>query len=126
SGWKGTVQEISKQLFTHLITDKQCAPEGFRVYLGPALSKEKFEVDGDVYEQFLQLQYARPYMSYRSTTGKYHIDNQLVVRDQCEQLGIPSSQITLDRRCTFLHGRGFSYREDKQTGRHLSFIIRKK
>ncbi|MER2237037.1 MAG: laccase domain-containing protein, partial [Psychrobacillus sp.] len=38
----------------------------------------------------------------------------------------PPEQISIDRTCTFLSPDGFSYREDRNTGRHLSFIMRKK
>ncbi len=56
---------------------------------------------------------------------KYHIDNQQTVKRQCELAGIPANQIQLDETCTFLSPDGFSYRQDKQAGRHLSFIMRK-
>lgn len=126
SGWQGTVKEITKKLFTHLIEVEKNEPKDFHIYIGMALSQGKFEVDEDVYEQFQQLHYADEFIYYNRNTSKYHIDNQLTVQKQCRLLGIPETNITLDRSCTFLDERGFSYREDKQTGRHLSFIIRKK
>ncbi len=46
-------------------------------------------------------------------------------KKQCELAGIPSKQIDIDATCTYLSPNGFSYREDKQAGRHLSFIMRK-
>jgi len=90
-----------------------------------ALSQEKFEVDCDVYDQFLQLQYADECMYKNEQTGKYHIDNQRTVKKQCMLTGIPEENIVLDRTCTFQDDTGFSYREDKQTGRHAGFIMRK-
>lgn len=125
SGWQGTIKEVTPKLFTHLKEVENCNPSDFHVQIGAALSQEKFEVDSDVYEKFNDLGYANDYMYYKKSTNKYHINNQLTVKKQCELAGIPSDQITIDPTCTFLSPDGFSYREDKQAGRHLSFIMRK-
>ncbi|MFC7366362.1 MULTISPECIES: peptidoglycan editing factor PgeF [Bhargavaea] len=125
SGWQGTVKEITPKLFRHLQDAENCAPEAFRVQLGAALSQEKFEVDRDVYEKFKALGYADDFVEYNEATGKWHIDNQKTVEAQLLQAGIPADRIVLDRTCTFKSPDGFSYREDKKAGRHLSFIVRK-
>lgn len=122
SGWSGTVKEITKKTFQYMKEREEVAIEDFHVYIGSALSKKRFEVDRDVYELFHALGYADRFISYKASTNKYHIDNQQVVATQCERMGIPSSQIMIDRRCTFDSEVGFSYREDRQAGRHLSFI----
>ncbi|RHW36184.1 peptidoglycan editing factor PgeF [Lysinibacillus yapensis] len=125
SGWQGTVKEITLKVFQHLIQDKQINPKAIKVMLGPALSQEKFEVDEDVYQKFVSLGYADDFMYYNEATNKYHIDNQQTVKKQCELAGIPSENITIDPTCTFESSEGFSYRQDKKSGRHLSFILRK-
>ncbi|GKV55362.1 laccase domain protein YlmD [Sporosarcina sp. NCCP-2222] len=124
SGWQGTVKEITFKLFQHLQQAEQCNLADIHVQIGAALSQEKFEVDEDVYRKFKDLGYADDYMFFKESTGKYHIDNQLTVKKQCELAGIPAHQITIDRTCTFQDPAGFSYRQDKQCGRHLSFIKR--
>lgn len=125
SGWQGTTKEITPKLFQHLLEQEQCRPEDFHVQIGMALSQQKFEVDADVYEKFRGLGYADDFMYFNAATQKYHIDNQKTVKKQCELAGIPSEQIQVDAACTFLSPDGFSYRQDKQAGRHLSFIMRK-
>ncbi|BDH63717.1 laccase domain protein YlmD [Lysinibacillus sp. PLM2] len=125
SGWQGTVKEITLKVFNKLIEEEGCNPEGFQVILGPALSQEKFEVDEDVYIRFRDLGYADEFMYYKDKTHKFHIDNQQTVKKQCELAGIPSVNIAIDRTCTFLSDEGFSYRQDKKSGRHLSFIMKK-
>ena len=125
SGWQGTVKEITTKLFQQLIQVENCAPADFFVFIGPALSQEKFEVDEDVYTKFKELGYADEFMYFNEETNKYHIDNQLTVKHQCELNGIPSENILVDRTCTFLSEEGFSYREDRKAGRHVSFIMRK-
>lgn len=122
SGWQGTVKEITPKLLQHLIEHEECRPEDFEILIGPALSQDKFEVDGDVYAKFHALGYAKPWISFNETTGKYHIDNQQTVKTQCELAGIPSANITIDPICTFQSDDGFSYRQDKKAGRHLAFI----
>lgn len=123
SGWQGTVKEISLKLFEHLTQVEQCNPSDFHVHIGAALSQKKFEVDADVYEKFKSLGYAEDFMYYKADTHKYHIDNQLTVKRQCELAGIPTEQIVIDRTCTFVDSNGFSYREDRKSGRHLAFIV---
>lgn len=125
SGWQGTVKEITLKIFQHLIEEEKCDPRYFRVHLGPALSQDKFEVDEDVYTRFKQLGYAEDFMYYKGVTGKYHIDNQKTVKKQCKIVGIPSENITIEKMCTFTSNEGFSYRQDKKSGRHLSFIYKK-
>lgn len=125
SGWQGTVKEITLKLFTHLVEKEVCTPEHFRIYIGPAISQDKFEVDSDVYEKFKQLGYADDFIYYKEATNKYHIDNKLTVKRQCELVGIPSENIIVDETCTFISEVGFSYREDRGAGRHLSFMMKK-
>ncbi|OAK67275.1 peptidoglycan editing factor PgeF [Lederbergia galactosidilytica] len=125
SGWQGTVKEISLKLFEHLIQVEQCDPKDFHVQICPALSQRKFEVDEDVFVQYKALGYADKWIEYRHQTGKYHIDNQQTVKEQCLLAGIPEDCIHIDTTCTFQSPAGFSYRQDKQSGRHLCFIMKK-
>ncbi|MFD1706123.1 peptidoglycan editing factor PgeF [Siminovitchia sediminis] len=125
SGWQGTVKEITLKLIRHLIENDYCHPDHFHIQIGPAISQKKFEVDEDVYVKFKSLGYADEFMYFNQETNKYHIDNQLTVKKQCELAGIPSEQIVMDRTCTYEAPDGFSYRQDKRCGRHLSFVVRK-
>ncbi|PIC77287.1 laccase [Sporosarcina sp. P19] len=124
SGWQGTVKEITPKLFRHLQQYEHCDLSRVHVQIGAALSQEMFEVDEDVYTKFHNLGYADEFISYNAVTRKYHIDNQLTVKKQCKLAGIPEANITIDRTCTFLSPEGFSYRQDRQAGRHVSFIRR--
>lgn len=126
SGWQGTVKEITLKLFEHLKREEQCQLDQIHVQIGMALSQDKFEVDEDVYLKFKALGYADDWMYFNEKTNKYHIDNQQVVKKQCEIAGIPSEQIVVDPTCTFTSEEGFSYRQDRKCGRHVSYILRKK
>lgn len=125
SGWQGTVKEISLDVFNHLIQVENCNPIDLHIHIGMALSQEKFEVDTDVYVKFKNLGYADDFIYYNDETHKYHIDNQQTVKKQCELAGVPSDRIIIDQTCTYLSPEGFSYRQDKKAGRHLSFIMKK-
>lgn len=125
SGWQGTVKEITLKLFEHLKLEEQCQLGQIHVQIGMALSQKKFEVDEDVYLKFKALGYADKFMYFNADTNKYHIDNQQVVKKQCEIAGIPSEQILVDSTCTFISEEGFSYRQDRKCGRHVSYIMRK-
>ena len=125
SGWQGTVKEITPRLLKHLIQYEYCSPEDFKVYIGAALSKEKFEVDEGVYKKYQVLGYGSEYIDWDEKKGKYLIDNQMIVRKQCELHGIEPERIQVDRICTYLSDEGFSYRQDKKSGRHLTFIMKR-
>ena len=125
SGWQGTVKEITLKLFEHLKNEEHCKMEDLHVQIGAALSQDKFEVDEDVQSMFQNLGYADEFTYYNEQTGKYHIDNQLTVKKQCELAGVPADQIQVDRTCTFRSDEGFSYRQDRKSGRHLAFAMRK-
>ena len=124
SGWGGSVKEIALHLFEHLDNEENVDLANVHVHIGRALSNEKFEVDGDVAEKFIALGYADPWITFNKKTNKFHIDNQLVVQKQCELAGILPQNITIDRTCTYQDAHSFSFREDRQCGRHVSFIVR--
>src|SRR5699024_1197528 len=126
SGWKGTVQEITRKTFQHLLEEEHCAVEGFRIYIGAAICQEQFEVDEDVAEQYRALTYADDFILYDDKRKKYHIDNQATIVKQLELVGLKREQMIVDTTCTFLSDDGFSHRRDKGKGRHMAFIRRKK
>lgn len=125
SGWQGTIKEISSHVMERLICEEHIDPTKLIVHIGSALSQEKFEVDEDVYTKFKTLGYADDFIYFKDTTNKYHIDNQLTVKKQFELAGVPSEQITIDSSCTFIEASGFSYRQNRQDGRHLTFLQKK-
>lgn len=125
SGWSGTVQEITRKTLQYVIETENCYITDFTFQIGTALSKKRFEVDTDVFILFEQLGYATPFIRYHEATNKYHIDNQQVIKEQCLRLGVLEEQITIDKTCTYDSPTGFSYREDRQAGRHLGFIFQK-
>lgn len=125
SGWQGTVKEIALKVFEQIKLEGQCEPKNLYVQIGAAISQKKFEVDQDVSLKFKKLGYADDFIYYDESTGKYHIDNQRIVKKQCVLAGIPADHIHVDETCTYEYPDYFSYRQDKNCGRHLSFIMKK-
>lgn len=125
SGWSGTIQEITPKTLQHISEQESCCITDFYIKIGTALSQNRFEVDEDVFVLFDGLGYATPFIQFNEETTKYHIDNQRVIETQCERIGIPKDNITIDNTCTYDSEYGFSYREDHQSGRHMGFIFQK-
>ena len=125
SGWQGTIKEITLKLLQQLIEVEKSDPADLEIQIGSAISQQKFEVDKDVYLKFADLGYASEFMFLNKATNKYHIDNQAVVKRQCELAGVPAEQIDIDATCTFSSPNGFSYRENRKSGRHLIFVMKK-
>ncbi|ALS78667.1 laccase [Planococcus kocurii] len=124
SGWQGTIKEITFKLLHQLIEVEQCDPANLEIQIGAAISQQQFEVDRDVYLKFEALSYASNFMYVNEDTKKYHIDNQAIVKKQCELAGVSPKNIHVDKTCTFLEPTGFSYRQDRRSGRHLIFVMR--
>lgn len=125
SGWKGSVQQITSKCLSKITSDHpQVKLENLQFMIGPALSQAKFEVDEDVFQQFAELGYADPFIYYAEDSGKWHIDNQAVVRQEILLAGVKPDQIYVHDMCTFQDQAGFSYRQDKTHRRHSSFIMR--
>jgi len=125
SGWQGTVKEITLNVYERIRQEGQSDLKNLYVQIGAAISQKKFEVDHEVYLKFKNLGYADDFIYYDNKSGKYHIDNQKIVKRQCELTGIPSDHIRIDETCTFENPDCFSYRQDKNSGRHLSFIMKR-
>ncbi len=125
SGWSGTVKEITPKTLDYIRQKEAVRMEDFSIVIGSALCQEHFEVDRDVYELFSSLGYADPFITYKAKRKKFHIDNQQVIKEQCRRIGILEEKIQIDTSCTFSSPTGFSYRQDRQAGRHLSFIVQR-
>lgn len=125
SGWRGTVNEITRHVFEQLKQNKKCHISEFNVIIGPSISQEKFEVDEDVFKLYKGLGYADEHIRYEERTNKFHIDNKNIVQIQCEQAGIQQDRIIVDPMCTYIDQKGFSYRKNKTSYRHMAFIVKK-
>lgn len=117
SGWRGTQKKIVTKAFEMMKNEFGGKPENFAVFIGPGISRDNFEVGGEVAEMFEE-----KYSVKRN--GKYFIDLKQNIFDQLKNSGIKNSQMEAYPNCTynekdFLH----SYRRDREkSGRMFSVI----
>ena len=117
SGWKGTQKEIVSNGIDMMVNEFNSNPEDKTVYIGPGISRDKFEVGGDVSNLFDS--------RYRiEANGKYFIDIKQIILDQLKSKGIPENNIEASELCSYCSsGYLHSYRRDRdKSGRMFSVI----
>lgn len=117
SGWRGTQMKILSIAIGKMVKELGSKPENLIVYIGPGISKEKFEVGKDVAELFDE-------KYIQSSNGKYFIDLIANIHDQLHALGVKNNNIEFSGLCTYKEeGYLHSYRRDREkSGRMFSVI----
>jgi len=126
SGWMGTTKAITAKTLDVLIQKEGCHPKQMQAFIGPAISFQSFEVGLEVVEKMQALPFdTAPYIRMKSN-GKAMVDNKGLNLRMLMNAGLLSENITVDKNDTFIANEAFfSYRRDKQCGRHLSFILQR-
>ncbi|MGN1343920.1 MAG: peptidoglycan editing factor PgeF [Traorella sp.] len=127
AGWQGTVKEITRKTIAYLKEKENVQPENLKVYIGASISQSNFEVGVEVIEKVKKMSFDTSSTYYfNEATQKGYVDNKELNRLQCILEGIPDKNIIVDKNCTYSNSESFfSYRKDKECGRHLSFIMLK-
>ena len=112
AGWKGLKNRVIENFFDRLQFIKK---SDFIVLLGPCISASKYEVDQEIYENFLK--YRKRFKQNKS--GNYYMDLRYIANDILSDLGI--SNVTISKSCTY-NDSFYSYRKDGVTGRFISLI----
>ena len=125
AGWRG----LAAGILAASLARFSCPAIDLMVYLGPAISKEHFEVGDDVRQAFVQAQRSRDFSEPVSaafqphplTDGKYYADMYRLARAELSAAGV--NAIYGGEYCTYTQAdKFFSYRRDGVTGRMLSAI----
>lgn len=126
SGWQGTVKEITRKSLQYLIDNENVDPVHVKVYIGPAIAHNSFEVDEDVLSLVKAMSFdTSPFITYKEN-GKALVDNKGLNKQMLLDLGVCMEHITVDKNDTFTANDSlFSYRRDPKCGRHVTFIMRK-
>jgi polyphenol oxidase len=117
SGWRGTQKKILTNAIEIMTNQFGSNAENLVVFIGPGISRDKFEVGKEVAELFEE-KYVHP------ASDKYFINLGANIRDQLYSLGVQSNNIEFSELCTYceedyLH----SYRRDRErSGRMFSVI----
>ncbi|RPI17140.1 MAG: peptidoglycan editing factor PgeF [Ignavibacteriae bacterium] len=117
SGWRGTQKKILTNAIAIMTNELGSRAENLVVFIGPGISKDKFEVGKEVAEMF-EDKYVYP------SLGKYYIDLKSNILDQLASLGVSISNIEFSGLCTYceedyLH----SYRRDRESSGRMFSVI---
>ena len=122
AGWRGSLLEITKQFVKLWIEKEGCLPPDIKVYLGPSLRKDHFEIQNDLVSL---IHHQHPhYIDFISTHNQKHVLDVVGINmAQLSAMEIPLVNISIHPACTYQQADDyFSYRRDHKTGRHLSFV----
>lgn len=126
AGWKGTVQEITKKMLDILIYEEDCDPNELYAYIGPAIDFFSFEVGEDVIKQVKAMSFDTTPFIIPKENGKYLLDNKRLNMQMLLDAKIPDTHIFMHNADTYEEEENFfSYRKNKDSGRNLTFILRK-
>lgn len=126
SGWMGTTKQITTKAIQTLIQDEGCLPHNLHAFIGASIAYHSFEVGMEVVAKIKALPFdSTPYITYKEN-DKAYIDNKGLNYQMLINAGLLKEHITIDKNDTLTDNESFfSYRRDKECGRHLSFIVRK-
>ncbi len=126
SGWIGTTKAIVSKTLDVLRQKEGCLSENILAYIGPAIAYQSFEIGMEVVDQIKALPFdTSPYLRMKNEQKAY-ADNKGLNRQMLLNAGVLREHITVDPNDTFIDNEVFfSYRRDKQCGRHLSFIVQR-
>ena len=113
AGWRGLKSNIIEKFFDNIFFSK-CSD--LKVLIGPAISKDMYEVDNDILRSFPG---HTSHFKYNKS-GKYNMDIKNIANDILRKIGI--TDVTISSACTYKDDRLFSYRKNKTTGRFISLI----
>lgn len=128
AGWKGTLGGIIDNVI-ETFRRYGAAPEEMIVSFGPSISKERYEVDTDLAQRFIEAGF-EDYVSYPEGNGKKpHLDLQGINAERLIRLGVKKENMTLHPGCTFSsrdsEGK-FLYQSHRRSGgkpgRNFTFI----
>lgn len=124
AGWKGTVLKIAQKTVRKMQEAFASRPENIHVVLGPSIGPCCYEVDGKVHETVLAAYADGERFFQESGEGKWRFSLWQANRSALEEAGVRPQNIRLFEVCTSCHAdRFYSYRREKQTGRHAGIIV---
>lgn len=116
AGWRG----LAAGIVQHTLATLPQAPAKFRAYIGPAISRDYFQVGADVYAAFAEQNLADSDTFYRQSADKWLADLPLLAERVLARSGVAT--ICQSDLCTYSDARLSSYRENSKAGRIASLI----
>lgn len=124
AGWRGTAQAIVPKTIKYLQKNFSTKPQNITAVIGPAISKENYQVASEVFEQVkktLSKKY-NDYYIFDESNNKYNICLKTINCHQLEELGV--LRIDMCNYCTYDSvDVFFSYRKEHgKTARHSAIL----
>lgn len=119
AGWKGTVAEIVYKTIVKMNEEYGCDSKNMKIYIGPCIGYDSFEVSEDV-----ALQFPSTVKKTIVGTNKWLVDLKMANKEQAIRAGVLENAIEISTYCTFKdENLFFSHRRDKgNTGRMVAVI----
>jgi YfiH family protein len=111
AGWRGLVGGVLVELLAAL----PCPPDTLAAWLGPAISRDAYEIGEDVAVQVRDLEAASGCLSPGAVPGKHHLDLFRLAENQLRLAGV--GEVCASGVCTAADQSTYSYRRDGVTGR---------
>ena len=123
AGWRGTVNNIAKEMLDKLKLAGASAAE-CQVAIGPSIGACCYQVSSDVAAIFRE-KFGNPPFLTPAEQGKFHLDLKEANRYLLISEGVLPKNIISSDLCTFCQAEYFySFRRAQVTGRMAAFIIR--
>jgi YfiH family protein len=120
AGWRG----LAAGVLEHTVAALGVPGAGLLAWLGPAISREAFEVGGEVREAFLAAEPADAVAFTPNERGRWQADLYALARARLHRLGV--RRIAGGGECTFRDaGRFYSHRRDPRGGRMATLLWRR-
>ncbi len=117
-GWRGLVQNIYARVLETLHREVGTQPQNLIVCIAPSLGPDHSEFKN--YKQ----EFPQEFWPFQSKP--HYFDLWAIARKQLSALGILDKNIEITETCTFCNPKDyFSYRREKDTGRHATAIALK-
>ena len=115
SGWRGTSKKISNKAIK-IMVDNGSLVENIKIYLGPSISQDKYEVDRDVASLFSE-------NNYKVSGEKFLLDIKSQIVDDLLSVGIENKNISSSSVCTYSNLDFPSYRRDGTNAGRIIFLM---
>lgn len=122
AGWRGTAKQIVQKTVKKMQSEFNVKPENLLALIGPAICKDCFETDRDVFEQIIKSVKTIPENCFYEKSNKFYVDLKQINKEQLLEIGVKDIEIA--DYCTFCNNDlFFSYRKEKgKTARHSAVL----
>lgn len=121
AGWKGSRLVIVRKAIEEMVKQYDASPKKMIAAIGPAIGSCCYQVGDEIASDFKAM-FGKKTISQKNR--KLYLDLAETNRITLLESGMYPERIDVLKRCTCCEPElFFSYRRDRQTGRHISFIV---